>query len=258
MKNRRANNTSSFDYEKLECKKLLAVAGFAPIDGVGNNVDNPELGTVGVQFTRISTVDYEDGISDPARSDEANARDISNLISAQEESVVNDRFITSMWFQWGQFLDHDINRVFDVSPEFTSESESLDISEDFPFVRSVYDPETGITTPREHINHVTAFIDGSVVYGSDEAHALALRTMEGGMLRSQTTGAGELLPANDTGLINVPAPSPNFFVAGDVRANENVGLTSMQTLWVREHNRIAGELAETEFAGQDLTDPDVE
>ena len=257
-KKRCAKNALSFCYEKLECKKLLAVAGFAPIDGLSNNVDNPEIGTVGVQFTRIADAAYEDGLSTPARSDGVNAREISNLISAQEESVVNDRFITSMWFQWGQFLDHDVNRVFDVAPEFTSESESLDISEDFPFVRTVFDPETGISTAREHINHVTAFIDGSVVYGSDEAHALALRTLEGGRLRSQTTEVGELLPANDTGLINVPAPSPNFFVAGDVRANENVGLTSMQTLWVREHNRLADELASTEFAGQDLTDPEVD
>ena len=78
-----------------------------------------------------------------------NARDISNLLSAQEESVTNDRFITSMWFQWRQFLDHDINRAFDVAPfEQTSPIEDLDISEDFPFERSPYAPETGTTSPR--------------------------------------------------------------------------------------------------------------
>ena len=257
-KNRRVQGSPAFDYNTLECRKLLAADMFAPIDGFGNNVENPELGTVGEQFTRIADAAYADGLSEPARLDEANARDISNLLSAQEESVENDRFITSMWFQWGQFLDHDINRVFDVAPESTSEQTSLDISDEFPFDRSVYDVETGITTAREQVNHVTSFIDASVVYGSDEAHALALRTLEGGMMRSQTTDQGELLPANDTGLINVPAPIPQFFVAGDVRSNENVGLTSMQTIWVREHNRLATELAETEFAGQDLSDPEVD
>ena len=32
------------------------------------------------------------------------------------------------------------------------------------------------------------------------------------------------------------------FLAGDVRANEQLGLISMHTLWFREHNRVAHEL----------------
>lgn len=237
----------------------MAVDAFAPIDGFGNNVANPDAGTVGEQFTRLAPAAYEDGLSVPARSDQMNAREISNLLSAQEASITNDRFITSMWFQWGQFLDHDINRVFDVRGfEQTSDITSLDISEDFPFNRSPYDPDTGTTNAREHVNHVTAFIDGSVVYGSDEERALALRTLDGGKLKSQETDVGELLPFNTEGLANDPAPVDAFFLAGDVRSNENIGLTSMQTLWVREHNRLATELSETEFAGQDLSDPDVD
>lgn len=245
--------------EELEKRDLMAVDGFAPIDGLGNNLVEPEIGTVGEQFTRISPVAYEDGLSEPARLDAMNAREISDLLSAQTESITNDRFITSMWFQWGQFLDHDINRVFDVRGfEETSEVTSLDISDDFAFNRSPYDPETGSTDAREHVNHVTAFIDGSVVYGSDTSHALALRSLEGGKLNSQETTVGELLPFNTDGLMNDPAPVDAFFLAGDVRSNENIGLTAMQTLWVREHNRLAEELAEGEFSGQDLTDPEVD
>lgn len=245
--------------EILESRQLLSAVGFAPYDGVGNNVDQPFLGAAGQQFDRIAEVAYEDGLSAPARSNAVNPREISNLVAAQNESVINDRFITSAWFQWGQLLDHDINRAFDVAPfEQTSETTRLDISPEFPFFRSPYDPSTGTSSPRQHVNHVTSFIDGSVVYGISEQHSMSLRTMNGGQMRSIETPHGELLPLNTDGLINVPAPTPNFFIAGDVRVNENVGLTSIQTLWLREHNRIAQELAATEFAGRDLSDPEVD
>lgn len=48
------------------------------------------------------------------------------------------------------------------------------------------------------------------------------------------------------------------FQAGDVRANENVALTSMHTLFVQEHNRLAQLIAENEFCEADLSDPQVD
>ncbi|MFH1301459.1 MAG: peroxidase family protein, partial [Planctomycetota bacterium] len=58
------------------------------------------------------------------------------------------------------------------------------------------------------------------------------------------TSDGDLLPYGDDG----------FFLAGDIRANENAALTSMQTIWMREHNRIATELAQH---NPDLTDEEL-
>jgi hypothetical protein len=112
-----------------------------------------------------------------------------------------------------------------------------------PVNRSIHDPATGTGAgnPRQQRNEVTAWIDASNVYGSDPVRAAALRTNDGtGRLRSST---GNLLPFNTAGLPNAGGPSPALFLAGDVRANEQSGLTAMHTLFMREHNRLAAEIA---------------
>jgi len=38
---------------------------------------------------------------------------------------------------------------------------------------------------------------------------------------------------------------PAAFFIGDVRTNEQPGLTAIHALWVREHNRIINQLAQT-------------
>jgi hypothetical protein len=81
-----------------------------------------------------------------------------------------------------------------------------------------------------------------MIYGSDPTRAAALRTFSGGHL---ATSASNLLPYNTSGLNNANAtgaPTGDLFVSGDVRTNENVVLTSLVTLFVREHNYWADKL----------------
>ena len=63
----------------------------------------------------------------------------------------------------------------------------------------------------------------------------ALRSFVGGKLR---TSAGDLLPFNTQGLPNANDAhifaDSQLFLAGDVRANENIELASLQTLFMRE------------------------
>jgi hypothetical protein len=111
-------------------------------------------------------------------------------------------------------------------------------------------------TPRQQIQSITSFIDGSQIYGSDPTTADALRAHTGGRLKVQIEDGAEFLPFNSTdtanGGIGTPIDMANdahivansqVFAAGDRRANENIELTSMQTLFVREHNRIADQVA---------------
>ncbi|MCY4432176.1 MAG: hypothetical protein OXE45_00755 [bacterium] len=111
--------------------------------------------------------------------------------------------------------------------------------------RSVFDPETGTDQQniRRQMNAITAFIDASQVYGSDETRALALRTNdETGRLK--TSHEGRFLPYNEDGLDNEGGSElTTLFLAGDLRVNEQIGLTSMHTLFVREHNRLADIIA---------------
>ncbi len=99
-------------------------------------------------------------------------------------------------------------------------------------------------SPRQHPNVVTAFLDMHNVYGETMAKSDALREFQGGRL---LTSGGSMLPmrCQDLGVeIATAGKDPNgMFCAGDVRVNENIYLTSIHTLFLREHNRLARRLA---------------
>ncbi len=228
------------------------LTGPPSIDGTGNNLTHPDWGSTGTQLIRIVESDYGDGISSSAGEDRPSAREVSNLLAAQEESILNDRYLSDILWQWGQFIDHDLDLTEGAD---SAESANIEVPTDDLFFdpfgtgtqeislnRSAYDETTGTDTdnPREQINQITAFLDGSMIYGSDEERAAALRTFEGGKLK---TSGGDLLPYNEEGLENAGGTSDALFLAGDVRANEQAGLTAMHTLWVREHNWWADQIA---------------
>ncbi|MCH8014374.1 MAG: peroxidase family protein, partial [Candidatus Dadabacteria bacterium] len=223
------------------------------IDGSGNNLDDTEMGASFIELLRIVDPDYGDGISTLAGEGRPSARAVSNAVSLQEESIPNTLGASDFLWQWGQFVDHDIDLTEGTDPP---ESANIEVPIGDPFFdpdgtgtevielnRSIYNESSGTGTdnPRQQLNEISAWIDASNVYGSDEERANALRTNDGtGKLK---TSEGNLLPFNTEGLPNAGGPSDTLFLAGDVRANEQVALTAMHTLFVREHNRLAEEYA---------------
>ena len=221
-------------------------AEFASIDGSGNNLGHSLWGSVGQRLARWTTAEYADSLSAPAGADRLGARAISNIVVASPGNIENANGLSDLTWLFGQFIDHDI----DLS-ESSDEVFNIDVptgdrwfdptgtgSAFIPFSRSDF-IETQSNTPRQQFNEITAFIDGSVIYGSDQERADALRTFKGGTL---ATSDGNLLPFNEVGLENAGGTSDSLFLAGDIRANENAALTAMHTLWVREHNRVAAEI----------------
>ncbi len=237
---------------------------YRTFDGSGNNRLNPGMNESDTTLVRMVPADYGDLIGSFAENTRPGAREISNVVSAQNASIPSPASASDFLWQWGQFLDHDLDLTDGVDP---AEPANIAIPSgdawfdpegtgtvELPFNRSVYDPETGTApvNPRQQLNEITGWIDASNVYGSDIERATALRTSDGtGKMR---TSAGNLLPFNVSGLSNAGGPGAELFVAGDVRANEQLGLTAMHTLFVREHNRLAEEIAEREpgLSGDDV------
>ncbi|ROT71626.1 putative peroxidase-like [Penaeus vannamei] len=102
--------------------------------------------------------------------------------------------------------------------------------------------------PREQMNEITPYLDGSGIYGSDLQTMDSLRAFRGGKLLLQVTGEGvELLQPKkdlDDGCNNpLRAGIGQFcFKAGDKRVNENPTLTVFHLLFARHHNLVASRL----------------
>ena len=108
---------------------------------------------------------------------------------------------------------------------------------------------------REQMTALTHWLDGSNIYGNTETEARNVRdTSDRSRLKSSRSGRSrgrELLPscASDRARSNIEACGEvceqdrrSCVFAGDLRVNEQPGLTVMHTVWVREHNRVAGQL----------------
>lgn len=223
---------------------------FRTIDGSFNNGANPLWGAAGTPLMRIVPNDYGDGMGTPAGAGRPSARAVSAAVHAQDNvDHPNPLNLSDYVWQWGQFLDHDITET-----PIPGDGESFDIpvpkgdawfdpkgtgNATIPLGRSAFVTVDGV---REQVNNITAYIDASNVYGSEEDRAEALRTLDGtGKLK---TSAGNLMPYNTGGYHNAPDDTDtSMFLGGDIRANEQSGLAAMHTLFVREHNRLAEQFA---------------
>ncbi len=258
---RRAAPKRRLKFESLESRQMFSVntvsttstaTAVESIDGTGNNVVHTTWGSTDTDLLRIAAAAYADGISTPAGADRPDARAISNAVMAQaaDVDILNNRDLSAFVYAWGQFIDHDLDLTPSGTTAFNIAVPAGDPSFDpagtgtqiISLNRSITDPATGTSksNPAQQVNTITAYLDGSMVYGSDATRAAALRSFSDGLLK---TSAGDLLPFNTAGLANANDahifPDSELFLAGDVRANENVELTALQTLFMREHNHQA-------------------
>ena len=246
--------------------------------GMCNNIENPHWGMAMTSHQRFINSDFADGISAPRASSYSqeplpNPRHISALIHTDEG--FHDHSITMLLVAFGQFLDHEITLTAEVTDPRTDRAPrcchddvlhphclpiEIPIHDPFyskfhqrchNFVRSLSGVRHRCSLgTRESINRNPSVIDLSPLYGPSEEKAKNLRTYEGGRMRSlpvfREHGLKDLHPLKmekpDEGCIR-PSRDVYCFLAGDLRVNEQTVLTIVHLLFLREHNRIADELA---------------
>jgi peroxidase len=99
--------------------------------------------------------------------------------------------------------------------------------------------------PREQLNVQTSWIDLSQLYGYYPKLANKLRGENGTLKVSEYYGKEYLPFASNTSATKQATEysrKPKCYMNGDPRTEDNVVLTSIQTIFLREHNRIAREL----------------
>lgn len=186
----------------------------------------------------------------PRGSDLPSARFISNAISKSSRDVFDKRGLNEMATFFGQFIDHTIM----ATPLNKSEPLPIKVPEDDPlfanltkggnkgelaFFRSNRVRVRERNNEQRPQNSLSSVVDLASVYGPSKERNNGLRLKKGGLLKTST---GDLLPLNSKNFNNAPRTGPGFFLAGDHRANEHPALTSLHTVFLREHNDIAREL----------------
>ncbi len=237
------------------------------LDGAGNNRAHPDWGRAGTQYRRVAPTAYADGIAKMTGG--PNARWISNRIFNDIGQNLFSENDESQWgWAWGQFIDHDLGlrdatAAEDATIPYTGPAaDPLEaFKNDFGAIamaRTPAAPGTGTgRTPRQQIDTISSYIDGSNVYGVTDARLEWLR--EGPVDSNLSNNGprlflpGGFLPTADARGNATKAPAVELQgrlaatpgkarVAGDVRANENIALTAIHTLFAREHNRIVNAL----------------
>ncbi len=264
----------------------LSPAGYRPVENGGDGLNTPSL-----------LYGAPDFIAGPRLVSNIVSNQATELFGSTDINTVNGKGLSDFSYTFGQFIDHDMSLTPDQGgqPRPADPNLNRDGGNGFPipkdplhdglptpgvdgpevvdpigfnentlaFSRSVFNPTTGITTPREQINVSTSYLDLSQIYGSTLTVSDALRTHSGGMMKTSAGADGiigtkdDLLPylnstyfttiqlaslsmANDARQVQ----STELFAAGDPRANETTELTALQTLFVRNHNLIARQLAQ--------------
>uniref|UniRef100_A0A8C8BKG2 Lactoperoxidase n=1 Tax=Otus sunia TaxID=257818 RepID=A0A8C8BKG2_9STRI len=229
---------------------------YRTITGECNNRKHSHLGSSNRAFARWLPAAYEDGVSVPRGASEG------KLYNGFPLPLVRTYSCPDSMDKELEGWSHSKNCGQRLDVQVESSDECLHCETDCAFKSPCFPIKFPPDDPRmlrsnlcmpfiQSINAVSSFIDASTVYGSEDSVAKSIRNQTdhlGLMAVNQNfTDAGlELLPfENKTKSVcvltneslNIPC-----FKAGDKRVTENLGLSALHTVFLREHNRLVSEL----------------
>lgn len=255
------------------------ISRYRTLTGMCNNLENPSWGSTRSVMIRFLPPVYGDGISTPRESVTGEGLPNPRLVSfvVHQDISEHHRQVRFVAVAWGQMIDHDLTLA---APTLDHERQDIECCKyavqdrhpncmpiDIPandpfykffnrrcldFARLLPGLKPGCSLgPRGQQNTLSSFVDAGFVYGSTQDVASRLRAFQGGRLKSlnlwKDIGMKELLPMKtveaDVGCMARPR-NVYCFDAGDERVNEQLALTVMHTIWMREHNRVADVLAQ--------------
>ncbi|XP_022048601.1 dual oxidase 1 [Acanthochromis polyacanthus] len=233
-------------------------------DGWYNSLGNPKKGAVGSHLVRLLPARYWDGVYQPLHEPQLpNPRRLSTALSGGPSGLPSTRNQTVLSLFFGYHVAFEIfdSRTPGCPPEFmnipipkgdpifdpTSTGNVL-----LPFQRGPWDHESGQSpsNPRTQVNLVTAWIDGSSIYGPSTSWSDTLRSFSGGLL---TFGSEYNMPPQGGGtnlMWSAADPSTGehgpqgLYELGNAWANENMFTVAEGIIWFRYHNYVASKLHE--------------
>ncbi|XP_076461680.1 salivary peroxidase/catechol oxidase-like [Babylonia areolata] len=262
--------------EGLECDEN---ARYRTSDGTCNNLMHPKWGSVGQPYLRFLPPAYMDHLSVPRLQGTRGAgplpspRQVSVSVCSSHCRVAG--LSSVMLPVWGQFIAHDIasTPLEEVDKEMgccdglsdnATHPDVVNGGPCFPiaippgdchfpntscmeFVRSrAVTDKNGV---RQQINMRSSYIDGSVIYGSDDPEMKRLRAFKEGRMkvrRSQGRHKDDLPRSTGKDAMCLKITQTDFCpLAGDDRVNVYPPLTALHTMFVRYHNYVAQQLALT-------------
>ncbi|XP_036004367.1 dual oxidase 1 [Fundulus heteroclitus] len=231
-------------------------------DGWYNSLAHPERGAVGSHLVRLVPARYWDGVYQPVHEPvQPNARGLSRQLSRGPSGLpsARNRTVLSLFFGY-----HVAFEIFDLrAPGCPPQFMNIKVPKGdpvfdrnatgkvlLPFQRGQWDKKSGQSpsNPRIQVNSVTAWIDGSSIYGPSSSWSDFLRSFSGGLL---TSGSEWNMPKQGGGrsfMWSAPDPSTGengpqgLYELGNAWANENVFTAAEGIIWFRYHNYVATKL----------------
>ncbi|XP_061825723.2 dual oxidase 1 [Nerophis lumbriciformis] len=233
-------------------------------DGWYNSLGYPKRGAVGARLVRLVPAHFRDGVYQAEHEPVLpNPRRLSRVLTQGTSGLPSTKNHTVLSLFFGHHVAFEIinSQIPGCPPEFmnipvprgdpvfdpTGTGEVL-----LPFQRGKWDKDTGQSpsNPRTQVNMVTAWIDGSSIYGPSTSWSDSLRSFSGGLLAyslerdmpKQAAGNRLMWCAAD------PATGDHepqgLYVLGNAWANENIFTAAEGIIWFRYHNHVASNLRE--------------